>query len=164
MASRQATPWSSAWFETKRLGCESLSLGGSSERFWHLTWLILRCPEPRRSKRVTATFRAASFQLQAQSGRQLNLWQGCHKIAEKSSKIVPLGAPHCYRVLGTEPRENGTKSPTFTHRTWGTRKGILHPLSSRMLICPVVRTRGAAVAEMPEPGPPARFRASKRQP
>ena len=31
--------------------------------------------------------------LHAQSNRKLNLWQGCHEIAEESSKIVPLGAP-----------------------------------------------------------------------
>jgi hypothetical protein len=24
---------------------------------------------------------------------ELNLWQTCHEIVEKSSKIVPLGAP-----------------------------------------------------------------------
>jgi hypothetical protein len=28
-----------------------------------------------------------------QSRRKLDLWQGCHEVAEKSSKIVPLGAP-----------------------------------------------------------------------
>jgi hypothetical protein len=32
--------------------------------------------------------------LQAQSSRELNLKQTCHEIAEKSSKIVPLGAPY----------------------------------------------------------------------
>ncbi len=31
--------------------------------------------------------------LQAQSVRELNLWQTRHEFAEKSSKIVPLGAP-----------------------------------------------------------------------
>ena len=30
---------------------------------------------------------------QAQSGRKLNVWQTCREIAEKSSKIVPPGAP-----------------------------------------------------------------------
>jgi hypothetical protein len=29
----------------------------------------------------------------SKSRRKLDLWQGCHEIAEKSSKIVPLGAP-----------------------------------------------------------------------
>jgi hypothetical protein len=24
---------------------------------------------------------------------KIDLWQGCHKMGEKSSKIVPLGAP-----------------------------------------------------------------------
>ena len=28
-----------------------------------------------------------------QKSRDLNLWQACHEIAEKSSIIVPLGAP-----------------------------------------------------------------------
>jgi hypothetical protein len=37
--------------------------------------------------------------LQAQSSGKLNLWQGCHEIAEKSSKIVPLGAP-LYPYIG----------------------------------------------------------------
>lgn len=31
--------------------------------------------------------------LQAQRSRELGLWQTRHEIAEKSSKIVPLGAP-----------------------------------------------------------------------
>ena len=31
--------------------------------------------------------------LQVQSSKDLNLWQTFHEIAEKSSKIVPLGAP-----------------------------------------------------------------------
>jgi hypothetical protein len=31
--------------------------------------------------------------LQAQSSRDLNLWQACQEIGKKSSKIVPLGAP-----------------------------------------------------------------------
>jgi hypothetical protein len=31
--------------------------------------------------------------LQTQSSRKRNLWQTCHEIAEKSSKIVPSGAP-----------------------------------------------------------------------
>jgi hypothetical protein len=31
--------------------------------------------------------------LQAQSVRELNLWQTRHEFAEKNSKIVPLGAP-----------------------------------------------------------------------
>jgi hypothetical protein len=31
--------------------------------------------------------------LQAQSSRELNVWQICHEIGEESSKIVPLGAP-----------------------------------------------------------------------
>ena len=31
--------------------------------------------------------------LQAQSVRELNLWQTRHEFAEKSSKIVPFGAP-----------------------------------------------------------------------
>ena len=31
--------------------------------------------------------------LEAQSNREVNLWQCCHKIDEKSSEIVPLGAP-----------------------------------------------------------------------
>jgi hypothetical protein len=31
--------------------------------------------------------------LQTQPCRELNLWQTGHEIAEKSSKIVPLGAP-----------------------------------------------------------------------
>ena len=31
--------------------------------------------------------------LQIPSRRKLDLWQGCHEVAEKSSKIVPLGAP-----------------------------------------------------------------------
>jgi hypothetical protein len=30
---------------------------------------------------------------EAQSSRRLDLWQDCHEIAKKSSKIVPLGAP-----------------------------------------------------------------------
>lgn len=31
--------------------------------------------------------------LQAQSTWEFSLWQTCHEIAEKSSKIVALGAP-----------------------------------------------------------------------
>jgi hypothetical protein len=31
--------------------------------------------------------------LLAQSGREFDPWQACHEFAEKSSKIVPLGAP-----------------------------------------------------------------------
>jgi hypothetical protein len=31
--------------------------------------------------------------LLAQSGREFDLWQACHQFAEKSSKIVPFGAP-----------------------------------------------------------------------
>lgn len=31
--------------------------------------------------------------LQAQSPRKLDLRRGCHEITEKSSKIIPLGAP-----------------------------------------------------------------------
>jgi hypothetical protein len=31
--------------------------------------------------------------LQVQASRKLDLWQGCHEVPEKSSKIVPLGAP-----------------------------------------------------------------------
>ena len=31
--------------------------------------------------------------LQVQSSKDLNLWQTFHEIAEKSSKIVSLGAP-----------------------------------------------------------------------
>jgi hypothetical protein len=31
--------------------------------------------------------------LLAQSGREFDLWQACHEFPEKSSKIVPLGAP-----------------------------------------------------------------------
>ena len=34
-----------------------------------------------------------SNKLQGQSSRKLDFRQGCHEIAEKSSKIVPLGAP-----------------------------------------------------------------------
>ncbi len=43
--------------------------------------------EPRTS------FRGSRIMLQAQSVRELNLWQTRHEFAEKSSKIVPLGAP-----------------------------------------------------------------------
>jgi hypothetical protein len=32
--------------------------------------------------------------LLASSGREFDLWQACREFAEKSSKIVPLGAPH----------------------------------------------------------------------
>ena len=35
----------------------------------------------------------ASFMLEARSSRELNLWQNCHEVTKKSSKIVPLGAP-----------------------------------------------------------------------
>ena len=38
---------------------------------------------------------AASLPLSA-GGEQLDRWQSCYKIAEKSSKIVPLGAPLLY--------------------------------------------------------------------
>jgi hypothetical protein len=31
--------------------------------------------------------------LQAHSSKELNLWKTYHEIAEKGSKIVPLGAP-----------------------------------------------------------------------
>jgi hypothetical protein len=31
--------------------------------------------------------------LRTESGLAVELWQGCHEIAQKSSKIVPLGAP-----------------------------------------------------------------------
>jgi hypothetical protein len=34
--------------------------------------------------------------LQAQSDRELNLWQPFHEIAKESSKIVPLGAPFLF--------------------------------------------------------------------
>ncbi|PYT64002.1 MAG: hypothetical protein DMG42_35475 [Acidobacteria bacterium] len=36
-----------------------------------------------------------------QSRRKLDLWQGCHEIAEKSSKIVPLGAPFSSSLFST---------------------------------------------------------------
>jgi len=32
--------------------------------------------------------------LHVQSSGELNLWQGCHEIAEKGSKIVSLGEPN----------------------------------------------------------------------
>jgi len=47
--------------------------------------------------------------LEAQSSWEVSIWQTCHKLSKKSSKIVPLGAPalesvrtgrvyHAYRV------------------------------------------------------------------
>jgi len=45
--------------------------------------------------------------LQAQSVRELNLWETRHEFAEKSSKIVPLDAP---------PSSN--KNACFRRVTW----------------------------------------------
>jgi hypothetical protein len=36
--------------------------------------------------------------LLAHSGREFDLWQACHESPEKSSKIVPLGAPLLFGV------------------------------------------------------------------
>jgi hypothetical protein len=47
--------------------------------------------------------------LQTQSSRELNLWQTCHEIAEKSSKIVPLGAPLLFQ--GKQVKSKETKNP-----------------------------------------------------
>jgi len=40
--------------------------------------------------------------LRVQSSKDLNLWQTFHEIAEKSSEIVPLGAPLAPIYLLTE--------------------------------------------------------------
>ena len=48
--------------------------------------------------------------LQVQSSKDLNLWQTFHEIAEKSSKIVPLGAP-------LAPSFSFTYKPPFSPRT-----------------------------------------------
>jgi hypothetical protein len=40
--------------------------------------------------------------LQAQSSGKLD-WQGCHEIAQKSSKIVPLGAHVSHRTRFASP-------------------------------------------------------------
>ena len=39
------------------------------------------------------------------------MWQGCHKIGEESSKIVPLGAPLI-------KRETTASQPYKVHRIW----------------------------------------------
>jgi hypothetical protein len=35
----------------------------------------------------------SSTKLEAQYSGQVNLWQGCHEIAKKSSEVVSPGAP-----------------------------------------------------------------------
>jgi hypothetical protein len=50
-----------------------------------------------------------------QKSRDLNLWQACHEIAEKSSKTSPLGAPS-HSINANQSR--------------GLTEIILHPLAS----------------------------------
>jgi hypothetical protein len=58
--------------------------------------------------------------LLAHSGREFDLWQACHEFPEKSSKIVPLGAPFvslvCLQLLPPVPlarfRTNNTTNKT----------------------------------------------------
>jgi|HubBroStandDraft_3_1064219.scaffolds.fasta_scaffold04976_8 hypothetical protein len=47
--------------------------------------------------------------LLAQSDREFDLWQACHEFAEKSSKIVPLGAPAYFPWI-SECSQSGTRS------------------------------------------------------
>src|SRR6267154_5912177 len=51
--------------------------------------------------------------LQAQSWRESNLRQACHEVGEKSSEIVPLGAPlptgSTVRLLSEKAIQTGTK-------------------------------------------------------
>jgi len=42
--------------------------------------------------------------LQAQFAKELDLWQSCHKIAKKSSKIVPLRAT----LIWSRPESDNT--------------------------------------------------------
>jgi hypothetical protein len=55
--------------------------------------------------------------LQVQSSKDLNLWQTFHEIAEKSSKIVPLGAPSS----GGPARRHGLQNVRSTLATTSAR-------------------------------------------
>jgi hypothetical protein len=48
--------------------------------------------------------------LLAQSDREFDLWQACHEFAEKSSKIVPLGAPLQSCTVRRDPLQNVPKT------------------------------------------------------
>jgi hypothetical protein len=56
-----------------------------SDAFWSAR--MPKCP-----RGINPTFLSPPM-LQAQSIRKVKLWQTCHEIAQKSFKIVPLGAP-----------------------------------------------------------------------
>ena len=48
--------------------------------------------------------------LLAQSDREFDLWQACREFAEKSSKIVPLGAPLQSCTVRRDPLQNVPKT------------------------------------------------------
>ena len=65
-------------------------------------------------------------QRQVQSRRKLGLWQGCHEVAEKSSKIVPLGAPasraptseHFGTISAQDPRLRVAATPAHLESSY----------------------------------------------
>ena len=67
--------------------------------------------------------------LLAQSGREFDLWQTCREFAEKSSKIVPLGAPAYFPWI-PECTQSGIRSG---EASVDTRKRILDENASNHL-------------------------------
>ena len=71
--------------------------GSGCNKLWEITSLGQAPQDP-------------TIMLQAQFERELHLWQTRHEFAEKSSKIVPLGAPFPFFLYTQQLTKNSSGS------------------------------------------------------